>query len=299
MRPCTRSTASPKRCPQSLVPLLGGGEIDAFGFLDQRADPIDAAAGVERARYRVDHFAQTVEGHGTRIDLLPARRLFAQLGNVHVAEIGQHQSARDRRRREHEEIDRLALVRQSKPLVDAEAVLFVDDRQREIAERDVLLEQRMRADDEIDIAGGKRCENVLAVAAALAAGEDGEPQPGGLRQWCDGGKMLPRQNLGRRHERRLAAGLDHMRGGKERHHGLAGTDVALEEAKHAFRLRQIGDDVGDRACLRRGQRIGQRLDDPRAQQTFGGAAAAGAGAHMGAQERQRELACQQFVISEP
>ena len=111
--------------------------------------------------------------------------------------------------------------------------------------------------------------------------------------------MLPRQNLGRRHERRLAAGLDHMRGGKKRHHGLAGADVALEEAKHALRLRQIGDDVGDRACLRRGQRIGQRLDDPRAQQTFGGAAAAGAGAHMGAQERQRELARQQFVISEP
>ena len=66
------------------------------------------------------------------------------------------------------------------PLVHAEAVLLVDDRQREIAERDVVLEQRMGADDEIDIAGGKPGENVVALAAALAAGEDGEPDAGGL-----------------------------------------------------------------------------------------------------------------------
>ena len=43
----------------------------------------------------------------------------------------------------------------------AEAVLLVDDGEREIAERDIVLEQRMGADDEIDIAGGERCENFL------------------------------------------------------------------------------------------------------------------------------------------
>ncbi len=42
----------------------------------------------------------------------------------------------------------------------AEAMLLVDDGKREIAERDVVLEQRMGADDEIDVAGGKRRENV-------------------------------------------------------------------------------------------------------------------------------------------
>ena len=111
--------------------------------------------------------------------------------------------------------------------------------------------------------------------------------------------MLARQDFGRRHERRLTAGLDHMRRGEQRDHGLAGADVAVQQAQHALRLRQIGDDVGDGAGLRRRQRIGQRRDDARAQPALGRAAAAGAAAHMRAQQRERELARQQFVISEP
>ena len=38
----------------------------------------------------------------------------------------------------------------------AEAVLLVDHGQREIAERHVVLKQRVGADDEIDLAGGER-----------------------------------------------------------------------------------------------------------------------------------------------
>ncbi len=144
---------------QGLVAFLGGGEIDAFGFLDQRAHPIDAPAFVERARHRLDHLGEPVERHGAGIDLLPAGRLLAQFRDIHVAEIGQHQRARDRRRGEHQKIDRLALARQRQPLMHAEAMLLVDDGQGEIAERHLVLEQRMGADDEIDVAGGERCEN--------------------------------------------------------------------------------------------------------------------------------------------
>ena len=114
-----------------------------------------------------------------------------------------------------------------------------------------------------------------------------------------GGKMLARQNFGRRHEGRLAAGLDHMRGGKQRDDGLARADVAMQQPQHALRLRQIGDDVGDRALLRGRQRIGQGGDNARAQNTLGGAAAARPRAHMRAKQRQRELAGQQFVVGEP
>ena len=70
----------------------------------------------------------------------------------------------------------------------------------------------------------------------------------------------------------------------QRDHGLAGTDVAVQQPQHALRLRQIGDDVGDGALLRRRQRVGQRRDYLRAQPALGGAAAAGAQAHMGAQQ---------------
>ncbi len=55
----------------------------------------------------------------------------------------------------------------------------------------------------------------------------------------------------------------------------------------------------DRAFLRRRQRIGQCGDDACAQQSLGGTAASGALAHMAAQQRQRELAGKQFVVSKP
>ena len=65
------------------------------------------------------------------------------------------------------------------------------------------------------------------------------------------------------------------------------------------RLRQIGDDVAYRLLLRRCQRVGQGRDDARAQPPLRGGRAPGAGALMRAQERERQLPGQEFVISEP
>ena len=120
----------------------------AFGFLDQRAHPIGAAAFVERAGDRILDFGKPRQRYRARIDLLPAGGLFAQFRDIHVAEIGQHQGARDRRCREHEKIDRFALARQSEPLMHAEAMLLVDDGQREIGKGHVVLKQRVGADDQ-------------------------------------------------------------------------------------------------------------------------------------------------------
>ena len=50
-------------------------------------------------------------------------------------------------------------------------MLLVDDRQRQIVERHVFLKERMRADDEIDLAGGEFCQNLRPFASALTAGE--------------------------------------------------------------------------------------------------------------------------------
>ena len=135
--------------------------------------------------------------------------------------------------------------------------------------------------------------------AALAAGEDGDPHAGGLGELLDGGEVLPRQNFGRRHQRGLPAGLDHGRGGQQRDHGLAGADIALQQPQHPVRLGEIGDDVGHGAGLRRGQRVGQRFDDALAQPAFRRAAVAGALAHLRANQRQRQLAGEQFVIGKP
>ena len=181
----------------------------------------------------------------------------------------------------------------------AEAVLLVDDGERQIVERHVLLEQSMGADDQIDLAGGEARKNFRPFAPALAAGENGDADAGGGRQRRDSLEMLAGENFRRRHERRLAAGFDHGRGGEQSHQRLAGADIAVQQPQHAVRLRQVGDDVGYRAVLRGRQRIGQGGDDLGPQQPFGGAAAAGAFAHMAAQQRQRKLAGEQLVIGEP
>ena len=102
----------------------------------------------------------------------------------------------------------MALAGQRQPLMHAEAVLLVDDRKCQIAKGDVVLEQRVGADHQIDIAGGERRQHLGAFAAALAAGQDGEADAGRGRERRDGGEMLPRQDFGRRHQRRLTAGLD-------------------------------------------------------------------------------------------
>ena len=66
-------------------------------------------------------------------------------------------------------------------------------------------------------------------------------------------RVLARENLGRRHQRGLAAGLDHRGRREQRDDGLAGADIALEQAQHALGLAEIGIDGGDRPALAAGQ----------------------------------------------
>jgi hypothetical protein len=124
---------------QIFVTVLGGGDIDHFGLFDQRTDPIDAPAGFKRALDRVNDFGKPLERQRAGIDRLTTGRFLAQFRDIHVAEIGQHQCARDRRRCEHEKIDRLAFARQCEALMHAEAVLLVDNGERKIVEGDVFL----------------------------------------------------------------------------------------------------------------------------------------------------------------
>ena len=181
----------------------------------------------------------------------------------------------------------------------AEAVLLVDDGEREIVEGDVFLKKRVGAEQEIDIAEREAVENGFALAAALAAGEDRDADAGGFRQRRDGVEMLAGEDFGRRHEGGLPPGFDHRRRRDQRHHGLAGADIALQQPQHALRAGEIGDDVVDRLLLRMGERIRQRLQDARAQAALAGRAAAGLPAHMRAHQSERELAGEQFVIGEP
>ena len=116
----------------------------------------------------------------------------------------------------------------------------------------------MGADQHVSVAEREPRQDVGALASAFAAGENRDIHADGGGERRDGVEMLARQDFGRRHQCRLAAAFDHGRGGQQRHHGLAGADIALQQPQHAFGLGEIGDDLGDGARLRGGERVGQR-----------------------------------------
>jgi hypothetical protein len=79
-----------------------------------------------------------------------------QARHLQLAVLGQLQRPRDRRGRHGQQMDparaRVALGLQSLTLVDAEAVLFVDDGQRQPVEANGVLEQGVGADGDLGLA---------------------------------------------------------------------------------------------------------------------------------------------------
>ena len=61
--------------------------------------------------------------------------------------------------------------------------------------------------------------------------------------------MLLGEDLGRRHQRTLVAALDRGQQGGDGDDRLAGADVALQQAVHGVRRREVGIDLADHPGL--------------------------------------------------
>ena len=269
-----------------------------FALRDQRAHPIDARPARHRAADRRHHVLHGVGRFLDRLDRLAPGGLLVEDRDRHVAEDREHEGPRDGGRRHDQEFGGAPLLGQGQALGDAEPVLLVDDDEAEVAERDAVREQRMRAHHEVDRAVREAGLRGGPVGRPVAPGQHGHAQPGGLGERRHAGAVLARQDLGRHHQGRLAAGLDHGGRGEERHHGLARADVALEQPQHPARRGHVGADLAQRPALSGGEREGQggldagrdrprrRVGDPVRHH--------GAVAH----QRQGELARQEFVVGE-
>ena len=96
-----------------------------------------------------------VLGDDVRRDGRPPGGELAQRGGLHVAEDRHRHGPRDRRRGHDEDVRGLGgLAAQGIPLLDAEAVLLVDDDEREVLEAHVLLDEGVRADDDAGVTAG-------------------------------------------------------------------------------------------------------------------------------------------------
>ena len=111
--------------------------------------------------------------------------------------------------------------------------------------------------------------------------------------------MLAREDVGRRQQRGLAAGLHRVRHRQQRDHGLAAADIALQQAQHACRLGHVGDDLGESLLLGLGQGVRQLADDPLADRSIAFVGAPGLALVARAYDRQRQLVAQQLVIGQP
>ena len=120
--------------------------------LDPVVDEEDLAAAVQLAQDRLPDEAGRRLGD-VGLDRQPIFR--RRLDRRHVADADERhvQRARDRRRRQRQDVDLAAQLLEALLVRDAEALLLVDDDQAEVLERDVLLEEPVRADDDVDRAG--------------------------------------------------------------------------------------------------------------------------------------------------
>ena len=69
---------------QNIKTLFGGGQIDQFRFLNQRADPIYARAFLDFSFNGADEFFHFLHVDNACIDGLASGRLFIKPRNIHI-----------------------------------------------------------------------------------------------------------------------------------------------------------------------------------------------------------------------
>ena len=127
-------------------------------------------------------------------------------------------------------------------------------RWRRLVDRRIILKQRVGADDKIDVAGGET-RSGLSSLTATSRGENGEPDAGNSGKPRNGGMMLARGiSIGAINAACRPASIMVAT-------AINATTVLPEptspcSSRNMLRLRQVGDDVGHGALLRRRQRMG-------------------------------------------
>jgi hypothetical protein len=138
---------------------------------------------------------------------------------------------------------RRATLGEGLALFDAEAVLLVHDRDREITELDALLDQGVRADDDVCVRGE------VAFTLRRGARQQRARHAEQTARLLEGEEVLLRECLRRCHQRALPSRFHGAQETVERDDGLAGPDLALQEPLHRHGALEIAVDLGDGTFL--------------------------------------------------
>ena len=148
--------------------LLDAFQVKFFILLYQRIDHIDLTAGLEFVGDQTINLHPVVLVSQARVNRFAARRQFIDHRHVKIAVKGHGQRARYRRRRHDQNMrSRCPLAPHPGTLSHAESVLFIDHGDTELMELDLLLQQSMRADQNVDLTVFERR---MQLPARLGAG---------------------------------------------------------------------------------------------------------------------------------
>ena len=155
-----------------------------------------------------------------------------------------------------------ALGAQDGALFHPEAVLLVDGDELQVCEGDRFFEQGMCADDDLDLAAGQAAADLFLLACGSIAHQQAD-LPGSeqavlaCQDIDEIAVMLFGQDGGGRHDGGLRPGLVDHGSRQSRHHGLAGADIALQQAVHRLAGFQVEADLVQGFFLGIGQGEGQ------------------------------------------
>ncbi len=182
--PCISAEPQPVQMTrfEFVVGFDGRRRLDLVGALDQRAHHVRLTPGRDLFAHHVprDGLFELAPRPGSD-DRRAAGRQLVEHRDVEVAVDRHRRRARDRRRGHHQHVGVVALAPQRGALLDAEAVLLVDHGHAELGERDALGDQRVRADDDVDLASGETGADLLAFGSCRPPGQQLDAQAGGLR----------------------------------------------------------------------------------------------------------------------
>ena len=153
-------------------------------------------------------------------------------------------------------------------LLDAEAMLLVDDDESQVRETHALLEESVGSHNDERLCRVHRAVNLAAGGWRRRARQQANVRgvhPQGRQERPQGGGVLLRQDLGRRNERTLVTGSDHLEQRAEGDDCLARSHVSLQEPLHRHLAGQVGPDLGDGLALGVRELKRQRLPETLAQ----------------------------------
>ncbi len=134
-------------------------------------------------------------------------------------------------------------------MLDAEAVLFVDDHEPEPFELELGLEQLVRADHDVDRAVREPLERAGRARRAPEARQELDPHRPLREPILERAMVLLREQRRRHEHGDLEAGLHGHERGAQRDLGLAEAHVAADDAVHRFRAREVLEHALDRREL--------------------------------------------------